>query len=160
MWHTLRDTWQLSICGDARSSHLHINVAQCSSGVCVVRLQRQLTMQTNQMGMQNRLHSYQPHLSVFISHAGLQAGADMLVGTHVHGLLLCPQELCIGVPPQFPLDKVKGEGHQLQHTKNVRYGSTRFHGMKCSTCVFHSHSSPTAVLMRCVPGRVTCRDTE
>ncbi len=56
-------------------------------------------------------------LAVLIPHAGLQAGADVGVPPHVHGLLLTPQELSIGVPPQFPLYQVKGEGHQLQtHT--------------------------------------------
>jgi len=37
------------------------------------------------------------------------------VAPHVHGLLLTPQELSVGVPPQLPLYEVKGEGHQL-HT--------------------------------------------
>jgi hypothetical protein len=40
------------------------------------------------------------------------------VPPHVHGLLLTPQELSIGVPPQLPRYQVKGEGHQLQtHTR-------------------------------------------
>ena len=42
----------------------------------------------------------------------------MGVPPHVHGLLLTPQELSIGVPPQLPRYQVKGEGHQLQtHTR-------------------------------------------
>ena len=53
-------------------------------------------------------------LSVFIPHAGLKAGADMGVAPHVHGLLLGPHELSIGVAPQLPLHQVKGERHQLQ----------------------------------------------
>ena len=40
----------------------------------------------------------------------------MCVGTHVHGLLLAPHELSIGVAPQLPLYQIKGEGAQLQHT--------------------------------------------
>ncbi len=56
-------------------------------------------------------------LTVLVPHAGLQAGADVGVSPHVHGLFLTPQELSIGVAPQLPLYQVKGEGHQLQmHT--------------------------------------------
>ena len=57
------------------------------------------------------------HLPVLVSHASLQAGADVGVGSHVHGLLLAPHKLGIGVAPQLPLHQVKGEGHQLQHNK-------------------------------------------
>lgn len=56
------------------------------------------------------------HLTVLIAHAGFQAGADVGVAAHVHGLLLAPQELSIGVAPQLPLHQIKGEGAQLQHT--------------------------------------------
>lgn len=62
------------------------------------------------------------HLAVLVPHAGLQAGADVGVGPHVHGLLLAPHELSIGVAPQLPLDQVEGEGHQLQtHTPLFRW---------------------------------------
>ena len=40
----------------------------------------------------------------------------MGVGAHVHGLLLAPHELGIGVAPELPLHQIKGEGTQLQHT--------------------------------------------
>lgn len=53
------------------------------------------------------------HLPVLVPHAGLKAGADVLVAPHVHGLLLGPHELGIGVPPQLPLYQVEGKGHQL-----------------------------------------------
>ena len=56
------------------------------------------------------------HLAVLIPHAGLKAGADVGVGPHVHGLLLAPHELSIGVAPQLPLHQIKGEGAQLHHT--------------------------------------------
>lgn len=56
------------------------------------------------------------YLSVLISHAGFQAGADMGVPPHVHGFLLAPHELGIGVAPQLPLHQIKGEGHQLHHS--------------------------------------------
>ena len=56
------------------------------------------------------------HLTVLISHAGFQAGADMGVAPHVHGLLLAPHEFGVGVAPQLSLHQIKGEGAQLQHT--------------------------------------------
>ena len=40
----------------------------------------------------------------------------MGVAPHVHGLLLAPHELGIGVAPQLPLHQIKGEGAQLRHT--------------------------------------------
>lgn len=46
----------------------------------------------------------------------------MGVPPHVHGLLLAPHELGIGVAPQLPLHQVKGEGHQLQHSKALVRG--------------------------------------
>ncbi len=38
----------------------------------------------------------------------------MLEGTHVHGLLLAPHNLRVGVAAQLTHDQVKGEGRQLQ----------------------------------------------
>ena len=61
------------------------------------------------------------HLTVLVPHAGLKAGADMGVGPHVHGLLLAPHELSIGVAPQLPLNQIKGKGHQLQCSKQAGY---------------------------------------
>ena len=43
------------------------------------------------------------YLAVLIPHAGLKTGADVGVGPHVHGLLLAPHELSIGVALQLPL---------------------------------------------------------
>ena len=45
----------------------------------------------------------------------------MGIGSHVHGLLLCPQEFRIGIPPQLSLHQIKGEGHQLQ-INNIHSG--------------------------------------
>lgn len=46
-------------------------------------------------------------------HARHQAWLHMEVGPHVHGLLLAPHELSVGVAPQLTAHQVEGEGCQL-----------------------------------------------
>ena len=91
------------------------------------------------------------YLTVLVPHAGLQAGADVGVGPHVHGLLLGPHELSIWVPPQLPLYQVKGEGRQLQpqhdisqiQASSLNSYTNILHGMSASHDV--TNVSPSAV---------------
>ncbi len=95
----------------------------------------------------------------------------MGVAPHVHGLLLTPQELSIGVPPQLPLYEVKGEGHQL-HTHTHTHMHMSWNVCRCVHTLYqvireghqlhidthtdtqkHTHVSNTCLCTNSVPGQ-------
>lgn len=50
--------------------------------------------------------------------ARVDAWQHVEVSPHIHGLLLAPGYLGVGVPTQLPHDKVEGEGGYLFHANN------------------------------------------